>query len=47
MLKASQGGSRPPEFLSTHPAETNRIQQIEALLPKVMPLYQATLQSRK
>jgi predicted Zn-dependent protease len=47
MLKASQGGSRPPEFLSTHPAETNRIQQIEALLPKVMPLYQATPQGRK
>jgi predicted Zn-dependent protease len=43
MMKASQG-SRPPEFLSTHPAEANRIQEIESLLPKVMPLYE---QARK
>lgn len=40
MINASQGG-RLPEFLSSHPAEANRVQQIEALLPTVIPLYDA------
>jgi len=42
MSKFSQGAGKgqPPQFLSTHPANDTRIMQIEANLPKVMPLYQ-------
>ena len=43
---AANSGAHPPEFLSSHPAEASRVQQIEALLPTVMPLYQAALGRR-
>jgi metalloendopeptidase OMA1, mitochondrial len=36
----SLGGERPPEFLSTHPAEGTRIERLEALMPEVVPIYE-------
>ena len=36
---AASAGSQPPEFLSTHPADERRIQQLEALLPQALMEY--------
>lgn len=38
MEAASKGA--PPQWLSTHPSGSTRIQQIQANLPRVMPLYE-------
>jgi predicted Zn-dependent protease len=37
MIAANQGGT--PQFLSTHPSPQTRINDLQALVPKVMPLY--------
>ena len=34
-------GKAPPEFLSTHPSHSSRIQELTALQPVVRPLYEA------
>lgn len=39
MMAADKSGQ--PEFLSTHPAPGNRIAELQAMVPKVLPLYQS------
>ncbi len=41
MSQANQGG--PPQWLSTHPSGGRRIADIEANLPKVLPLYERAI----
>lgn len=40
---AAAGQGQPPQFLSTHPGHGNRIREIEANLPIVMPLYEKAI----
>ena len=37
----AKGGSRPPVFLSTHPAPESRIRDIESLIPEAMQYYKS------
>jgi predicted Zn-dependent protease len=39
MMAASKGQARPPEFLSTHPADTTRIRNLEQFIPEAMEYY--------
>jgi len=39
MRRLKQGSRNPPEFLSTHPADINRIRKIQSLIPKALQHY--------
>lgn len=39
MQAANERGSKPPEFLSTHPSDERRIANLEQLAPQYMDLY--------
>jgi predicted Zn-dependent protease len=38
-MEQAANGQAPPEFLSTHPAPGNRIQQLEKHLPEALKYY--------
>ena len=38
-----QGGPKPPEFLSTHPAPESRMANIRTYIPEALPYYQKSL----
>ena len=39
-MREATGGKSPPKWLSTHPNSADRIRDIEALLPRVLPMYE-------
>ncbi len=36
----ASGGASQPEFTSTHSSDSSRMANLQAAIPKVMPLYQ-------
>ncbi len=38
-MEASSNGNKPPEFLSTHPAEGNRIARLQEQMPEALKYY--------
>lgn len=46
-MEKLSAGQKPPEFLSTHPSEGKRIEQIKELLPEVMQYYKPVVPAGK
>ena len=38
-MEKAGGGQRPPEFLSTHPSEGKRIDQLNKFMPEALKFY--------
>jgi len=38
---AQSGGQKPPEFLSTHPLDSHRIEALEKMMPEAMKYYES------
>jgi predicted Zn-dependent protease len=38
-MEKAGGGQKPPEFLSTHPAEATRIEKLKGLMPEALKYY--------
>jgi len=44
-MSQAAGGAKTPELLSTHPSNERRMHDIEAALPRFMPIYEANKRS--
>jgi len=45
-MQASHAGGQAPQWLSSHPADSNRVAQIQGHLPEVLPLYEKARKPR-